>query len=284
MAGGSNRRLWQPVAAVCCLACAIIVVAAGSAASHPTRPAGVTGLRPVRMLQLNLCDSGIASCYSGRSVQQARELIRVERPGVISLNEVCRSDVVMLKQTLAETDGGATVVSAFEAASDRSTSGAFRCLNGEQYGIAIVARVGRSGDRVQRYGAVYPVQDTSDPEERVWLCIRPPGGFYICSTHLANANTTVALAQCRYLVGTALPSVLLSGGRAPMLLGGDFNLRADGSPDVQACLPSGSPRADDGGVQHVVGINGFTVRSSSSINMHGTTDHPGLVVTLVMTQ
>jgi endonuclease/exonuclease/phosphatase family metal-dependent hydrolase len=268
---------------VCCLVWAIIGLAAASAAIHPTRPVSVAVRPSVRMLQLNLCDSGIAPCYSGRSVHEAGELIGADRPDVITLNEICRNDVVVLKRALSDTDGGSRVVSAFEAAKDRRTAGAFRCVNGQQYGIAIIARVGPSAGRIHRFGAVYPAQDTSDPEERVWLCVRAPRAPYLCTTHLANTSTAVALAQCRYLLGTALPAVLVRGGRGPMVLGGDFNLKADGSPDVQACLPPGSPRADDGGVQHVVGITDFTVRSSSLINMRGTTDHPGLLVTLAMT-
>jgi len=68
-----------------------------------------------------------------------------------------------------------------------------------------------------------------------------------------------------------------------MLLGGDLNLRSGGSPGAQSCLPPGDPRADDGGVQHIVATTAFTVRSSRSISMHGTTDHPGLLVDLTIT-
>ena len=129
---------------------------------------------------------------------------------------------------------------------------------------------------------VYPVQDTSDPEERVWLCLATVAD-YVCTTHLASTSATVALAQCRYLLDTALPDLRRRDGDDPLVLGGDFNLRSGGSPGVQSCLPPGDPRADDGAVQHVVTSTGFRVRSTRLIGLHGTTDHPGLLVDLTIT-
>lgn len=275
--------LWRPVIAGCCLVWAITALAGSSAAIHPTRPASVVMGPSLRMLQLNLCDSGIAGCYTGRSVHQAAELIRAERPDIITLNEICRDDVFVLERVLSHTGGGGKVTSAFEAAVDRRTARAFRCRNGQSYGIGIVTRVGASDHRNRSFGAVYPIQDTTDPEERVWLCLHASTDFDVCTTHLASTSATVALAQCRYLLDTALPNVRTRNGRDPMLLGGDLNLRSGGSPGAQSCLPPGYPRADDGGVQHIVATTDFTVRSSRSISMHGTTDHPGLLVDLTIT-
>jgi hypothetical protein len=42
-------------------------------------------------------------------------------------------------------------------------------------------------------------------------------------------------------------------------------------------MPLGFVRADDGGRQDVVVSASLSVTSSRSINMHGTTDHPGLL-------
>ena len=60
------------------------------------------------------------------------------------------------------------------------------------------------------------------------------------------------------------------------MLGGDFNLRGD----VQACLPAGDRRTDDGGVQNVVVSAQFGITAELRIDMQATTDHPGLLVTL----
>ena len=90
----------------------------------------------------------------------------------------------------------------------------------------------------------------------------------------------MALAQCRYVFGTVLPSVRARGGYRPAVLGGDLNLRAGGCPDVRSCVPAGYPRRDDGGVQHVVATPEFTVASAVTFDLAATTDHPGLLVEL----
>ena len=47
---------------------------------------------------------------------------------------------------------------------------------------------------------------------------------------------------------------------------------------VRACVPAGYQRVDDGGVQQVMATTGFTLGAVDLIDMHGTTDHPGLLV------
>ncbi len=195
----------------------------------------------------------------------------------MTLNEVCRPDVAVLAAALG---GGRDVVAEVRPAMDRRTGDAFECVNGEDYGIAVLARV--PGVPVRTFGGGYPTQDTRDPEERVWLCVHPSGGVYACTTHLASTSSTVALAQCRYLLGTALPGMRSDAGYDPTVLGGDLNLGYGGSPDLRACLPAGDAHAGDGGVQHVITTPDIAVVDAGDIDMGGTTDHPGLLVTLVI--
>jgi endonuclease/exonuclease/phosphatase family metal-dependent hydrolase len=204
-------------------------------------------------------------------------VIAAATPDVVTLNEVCRPDVAVLAAALG---GGQHVVAQFRPAVDRRTDGPFHCVNGQDYGIALLARV--PVVPVQVFGGVYPTQDTNDPEERVWLCVHPPGGLYACTTHLASTSGTVALAQCRYLLGTALPAVRADAGYDPTVLGGDLNLEYGGSPDLRACLPAGGAHAGDGGVQHVITTPDVTVVTEGNIDMRGSTDHPGLLVTLAI--
>jgi endonuclease/exonuclease/phosphatase family metal-dependent hydrolase len=236
----------------------------------------------LRVLQMNLCDSGLAPCYTGRSVPEAARVIRAERPDVVTLNEVCQSDVSVLERTLSDANHGSVVASAFEAAVDRRTRAPFRCRNGQQYGIGLLTRV-RPLDRGYRAnGDVYPIQDTRDPEERVWLCIHNLADFYACTTHLASTNPTVALAQCSYLFDQVIPAARRKGGEDPLVLAGDLNLGSGRSPDVRLCVPRGDHHTDDGGTQHVVATTDLTVRSSGAISVQGTTDHPGLLVDLAI--
>src|SRR5262245_53646771 len=239
--------------------------------------------KPMRVLQMNLCNSGIASCYTGWSVVQAASVIRADEPDVVTLNEVCQEDVAALDQTLTsvvDANGGGVVVSAFKAAGDRRTAGGYRCLNGQPYGIALVVHIpAYRGYRV--FSGLYPAQDLKDPEERAWLCVYAIANFYACTTHLADTSRAVALAQCVELMRTIIPGVRgPNRGTAPTVIGGDFNLETAGPLNIATCVPSGYLRRGDGGVQYVLATTDLSAASERAIAMHGTTDHPGLLVAL----
>jgi hypothetical protein len=106
------------------------------------------------------------------------------------------------------------------------------------------------------------------------------GTRYVCATHLSAFNRDRALAQCRYLMTTAIPAVRAEfGGDLPIVLGGDLNLTDQGSPNTADCVPAGWLRAGDGGVQHVLVTGDHTVVSVGRLGLRYT-DHPGLLVTL----
>ena len=83
------------MAGACCLVWVVASLAGGAAASRVTPHSIGDPKRPSsRMLQLNLCNSGIASCYTRRSVREAADVIRANRPDLVTLNEICRDDVL----------------------------------------------------------------------------------------------------------------------------------------------------------------------------------------------
>lgn len=274
MARPSYRRRWKFLVVVVCLIAAGALAASGAATARPAISS------PFRVLQMNLCDSGIARCYTGRSVTEAAAAIRTGHPDVVTLNEVCRDDVHVLKRALMAASRSGVVVSAFKAAIDRRTASVYRCRNGQPYGIGVLAHLPASHSRYTTDSGIYPTQDPRDPEERVWLCLHPIGSFYSCTTQLANTSRTVALAQCGYLLQTAIPAVRARDGEyQPTVLGADLNL--DGGPqDIRSCVPLGYLHKGDGGVQYVVATIDFALSSDRSIGMDGTTDHPGLLVAL----
>jgi endonuclease/exonuclease/phosphatase family metal-dependent hydrolase len=234
----------------------------------------------VEVLHLNLCNSGIASCYTGRSVAEAAALIRAETPDLVTLNEVCQDDVTALERALGDAIPGAAVASAFQAARDRNTGAPYRCRNGQEYGNGVVSRwpsvPGSSADR-----GIYPAQDREDPEERAWLCldVAATPAVAVCTTHLAYTDRAVTNAQCKYLFDTVITGKRTRNGSVPVVMGGDLNLGSS-SPDLASCLPADSARVGDGHVQHVVATPEFGVDSSKTIDLRRTTDHPGLLVTL----
>jgi endonuclease/exonuclease/phosphatase family metal-dependent hydrolase len=278
MAGRSRHWSWRAAAAACCLAWAVTSLTGATAViGTKSIPSHATG-RSLRVLQFNLCDSGIAACYTGRSVHAAAAVMRHWRPDVVTLNEVCRHDVFELERAISESHRGRAVAAAFQAAVDRPTDSPFRCRNGQPYGIGVLAVLGSATSRHRAYRGRYPVQDLRDPEERVWLCIRAAGGFYACTTHTASTSETVARSQCRYLLRRAVPALLARAGGDPVVLGADLNLLPGHSPGPQDCLTDGYHRVDDGARQDIVTSPGLTVTHRLIIDMHGTTDHPGLLV------
>jgi endonuclease/exonuclease/phosphatase family metal-dependent hydrolase len=251
-----------------CIVLAVVLITAEPSRGVPTATEGARVDR-VRVLQMNLCNSGLARCYTGRSVATAVAVIRAQAPDLVTLNEVCRADVPVLDRALADTEPFGATTSAFQPALDRRTGSVVRCRNGEPYGIALLTRRPPLAPAYRTVGGIYPTQNPGDPEERAWLCVNTTG-FAACTTHLDAADATVARAQCDYLMRAVLPSM-----RTPAVLGGDFNLGAG----IEGCLAAGDRRIDDGGVQDVVVSAPFTITSQRRIDMRASTDHPGLLAT-----
>jgi hypothetical protein len=258
----------------------------GRAASGPTtmsRPTIGPLDATVRVLQMNLCNSGRADCYSGgRAVSLAVALIHEHQPDMVTLNEVCRDDLGVLKQAMSASFPATPVASAFASAEDRPTGAPVRCQNGQEFGDGVLVVVSPPAVGSRSYSGIYPVQDPNDSEERAWVCIDLATRFSACTTHATNANPTIALDQCRYLLSSVVPRISPGKGVGPIILGADLNLEAHGSPSPQSCLPTGYQRTDDDGLQNVVVSPGIGVRSPSVIDMQGTTDHPGLLVDVVL--
>jgi endonuclease/exonuclease/phosphatase family metal-dependent hydrolase len=269
------RPLW--VAIVACLIAGLAGCSATATAVNaggPPPPAGA-----VRVLQMNLCNSGIAACYAGgRSIDEAAAVIRAEVPHLVTLNEVCEGDVAALEGALTGAVPGAEVASAFRAARDRDTGDAYRCRNGQPFGNGIVSRWPSVPGSPPGDG-IYPAQDPEDPEERAWVCLEvaatPAVG--VCTTHLAYTDRDVTVSQCRYLFGTVVAGMR---ARVPVVLGGDMNLGSDDGADLRSCLPADTVSADDGDVQVVAVTPELAVADSRMIDLHGASDHPGLLVTL----
>ncbi len=286
MADRSHRGL-RAAAAAC-----LVALVTGCAASAPVTnapdaaAAAAAAAAPapaptVRVLQLNLCGSGIAGCFTGRATDRAAVVIRAEVPDLVTLNEVCQDDVADLERALADAVPDGTVVSAFQPARDGRTGAPYRCRNGGQYGIGLVSRWPSVPGSVPA-GGIYPVQDRDDPEERAWLCLdaaaTPP--VAVCTTHLAYTKREVAGGQCRYLFGTVIAGIRARDGVEPVVLGGDLNLGSGDSTDLKACLPLDSALVDDGGQQHVVATPEYLVADHWTVDLRGASDHPGLLVTL----
>ncbi|HEV2783025.1 MAG TPA: endonuclease/exonuclease/phosphatase family protein [Actinophytocola sp.] len=261
MRHGSRR--W----AVPAIPVALALFVLGPVTTVDSAPAPVA-TNPVRILQLNLCHSGIMDCYTGDAVMaRARSVIASTGPQVLSVNEACADDVEPLRQSM----GPARAV--FVAA-ERPDGTPVTCTNGQHFGNlimvaeALAGSVGVTGRFVD--------QDTGN-EMRVWACL-PAGVLTACTTHLSSHSGATALAQCHELMDRAAGYATT----APTVVAGDMNMRYRGTPNVQDCNRPGFYRKGDGSVQHVFATTTFTFVSGTKISMLGTTDHPAWLVTTTM--
>jgi hypothetical protein len=232
-----------------------------------TTPAAAAG-PTVSVLQLNICHSGVADCFTGEAVMtKAVSVIASVRPQVLSVNESCSGDVARLREAM----GPARAV--FVAAQRRDGT-PVRCVNGQEYGNIVMVADSLAGTAPAT--GRYTAQDSGN-EMRVWACL-PAGALSACTTHLSASSGSTALAQCRELMARAVGYA----AAAPVVVAGDMNLRYQGNPNVQNCNPAGFYRKGDGSVQHVFASSNLAFVSGRTISMSGTTDHPAWQVSVTM--
>ncbi|WP_433319706.1 endonuclease/exonuclease/phosphatase family protein [Micromonospora sp. CA-269861] len=279
MAARSYRFLRRSLAVGCLLAAAALPATPSGVPADAADPPQATILR---MLQMNLCNSGRAGCYTGRAMARATEVITAEAPDLVTLNEICADDLPVLRGVFHAVHPGRTVVAAFQAAGDRPSGDDTRCRNGQRFGIGLLTHVQTAATPHTVYAGTHPTQDLADPEERAWLCVDVDGALLACTTHLSASGFRIALTQCDHLLDTILPAISRTAGSEPTVLGGDLNLRAGPDPDVRSCTPPGHQRVDDGRLQHITATSDITLCCRTVVPMHGTTDHPGLLATLTI--
>lgn len=246
----------------------IIVLTAFALLAVPSAAATSAGTT-ITVLQLNICHGAMNNCYRGDAVMtKAAEVIRASRPHVLSVNEACADDLDRLRPAM----GPARAV--FVAA--RNLDGTPTLCHGsdQQYGNIVMVAARFAGDIEESgvYGAQYRALD-GHLELRSWACL-PAATLSACTTHLSSDDDTTALAQCRDLVRRA------ARYPRPAVVVGDFNLHGRGSPSMRDCDRSGFSRRGDGSVQHLYASEDLRFTTVAKIDMAGTTDHPGLLVTL----
>lgn len=253
------RRAAAATASVVCLVVTLMGV--------PTVAAAAPSAYSV--LQINLCNSGLADCYTGRATDAAGELIAARLPSVVTVNEMCSTDIDAIKLRTGYND--------FETFTQ---SGTQFCKDGKGlYGNAMLFPPGTSvsGYRSFRYAA-----QNHDKEKRTLSCA-VADGVAVCVTHLSRnrddgklraddlkIRASQADEMSRY-IGTQL-------GAGPRILGGDWNMKHGGNPDAQEFVPAGMFRKGDGNVQHVLASSAhFRFERVREMDLSWT-DHPGFQV------
>jgi endonuclease/exonuclease/phosphatase family metal-dependent hydrolase len=256
------------------LALVVVVVIGGtwaavsssfSSSSSPSPSSGGS----FSLLQMNLCLSGRAGCYSPdtrvAALDEAAAAIDDRAPDAVTVNEACRRDAADLARRTGYELSFAPVdyAGAPLPCIDPGGRGLF--------GIAVLTRDDVTSTRNRTLTA------EADPEERRWVCATTSGGVTVCTAHLSTRLTFGERAdndaQCR-----ELRSVLAGYERTgTTMFGGDLNR-------TSMCAPSTMWSARDTaatqspGLQHIYGT-GSLDESSVSVAAATHTDHDFLLAT-----
>jgi hypothetical protein len=230
------------------------------------------------VLQMNICNSGKAGCYTGMATAGAIDLINDRKPSVLTLNEACSSDWADIKARTGY-DGVFT------------PSGSQTCTGGRGgYGNALLFPAGTSFSLILQipYTCQYEPKKTMDEKEQECeekgkeekekrtLTCAVAGGVTACVTHLDSKSPTVRAQQAQQMED----KVNDYAEQGPAVLGGDWNLKAK---KAQEYVPAGMFRKGDGDVQHIMASHHFGfVRKEILDEPLRWTDHRALQVYLRM--
>jgi endonuclease/exonuclease/phosphatase family metal-dependent hydrolase len=249
-------------------ACALAIALAGcgrpAARSAAPSPGGAT----FTLMQMNLCLSGLADCYSRvaypAAVDEAAALIRAAHPDAVTVSEACRGDVARIARRTGYHLRFSTVI-----------------YGGRPFGCVRPGGRGFFGDAVLTKAAI--VTSAGDRfaaqagmEERRWLCVTTTGGIDVCTAHMNTRSPAEVVGndgQC-----ADLTAILAHRATArAVVFGGDVNR-------VPSCAPAGfwtrtdASAGQGAGLQQVYG-SGALHSPSARVVPFTHSDHDVLVVT-----
>jgi endonuclease/exonuclease/phosphatase family metal-dependent hydrolase len=218
-------------------------------------------------MQMNLCLSGLASCYGKVAypavVEEAVVRIRKADPDAVTFNEACRSDVALAARRTGYHLRFSRVI---------YLGGRLPCVQPGGRGLfgnAVLTKAAIESTDSQDFEAQAGI------ERRVWLCVTTRVDVEVCTAHL-NTRTTIEVtgndAQCAEL--TAL--LARRAAARTVIFGGDVNRQAP-------CAPEGFwTRTDRSagqapGLQHVYG-SGALRSPSAEVVSAAHSDHDVLLV------
>jgi endonuclease/exonuclease/phosphatase family metal-dependent hydrolase len=196
--------------------------ASGAVAPEPSTSGGPRAGSTYTLMQMNLCLSGLASCYGKASypavVEEAVARIRKAHPDAVTFNEACRRDVALIARRTGYHLRFSRVIYLGER---------LRCVQPGGRGLfgnAVLTKAAIESTDSQDFEAQAGI------ERRRWLCVSTRVDVDLCTAHL-NTRTTIEVtgndAQCAEL--TALLS--RRAAARTVIFGGDVNRRPSCAPD-----------------------------------------------------
>jgi endonuclease/exonuclease/phosphatase family metal-dependent hydrolase len=252
------------------LAVAAAAVAALSPAISSVSPSVARSSESAyQILQMNLCLSGQAGCYSRTThtsiLDEAAGQIADQDPEAVTLNEVCRADAAELARRTGYRMRFAGV---------RYGGTPLPCIDPRGRGLFGIAVLTKDPITTSQ-GRPFAVQ--ADPEERRWLCASTTGAITVCTAHLSTRQSTVEGAandaECRELRGVLARHE--EGGTT--LFGGDVNRQSSCAPSTMWAAHD-TAATQSAGVQHVYGSRSLD-EPSVTVAEATYTDHDFLLAT-----
>jgi endonuclease/exonuclease/phosphatase family metal-dependent hydrolase len=199
---------------------------------------------PFRVLQMNLCLSGYASCFSQTAypavLDEAVEEVGDHRVDALTLNEVCSTD----SAGLARRTGLHLRFSAIVVA-----GAPLPCVSPGRrgvFGLAVLTRAAIKDTQNHAFAR------HDGQEQRRWLCVTTVKAVTVCTAHLGTRGSTAERqandAECDELRGVLQRYDRLRA----TVFGGDINRRESCAPDTMWSLHD-TKASQNPGIQHVYG-------------------------------
>ena len=261
------------IALAASIGAAVLALALGAAITVGRPGAMPRGSSTYTLMQMNLCLSGLGTCYRKVAypavVEEALARIRDAHPAAVTFNEACRTDVALIARQTGYHMRFSTVI---------YDGGPLACIRPGGRGVF--------GDAVLTKAAIESSESRAfltqtDIERRAWLCVTTRIGIDVCTAHLSE-RIPIEVAgndgQC-----VELRTLLARRAAAhTVIFAGDLNRR---SP----CAPTGFwsrsdfSAAQDPGLQQVYGTGALHSPSTEVVPaLH--TDHDILLVRAQLAQ
>lgn len=226
-----------------------------------------------KLLQMNLCLSGIAGCFPGTRypsvVNEAIGKIEANRPDFVTTVETCSGDAQRIASATGYHLAFGTVV---------YNGGRFPCIkpgNRGLFGIAVLARQPIIAVNDKPYKSQY------DSELRRRVCATTLDGVTGCVTHLSERdkdptgpNSIANNGQCAEFRAVLAQYARLGG---PVLAGGDLNQLGSCAP-ADFWIQRDTASSKDPGIQHAYGSRKWLRRPSETVLPMRFSDHNALLV------
>jgi hypothetical protein len=218
-------------------------VSAATAAELP-----IAAGSPYRLLQMNLCLSGLAGCYAAtqypKVVDDAIAQIGAVDPNAVTVNEGCSGDAERIAAEAGYHLRFAPVIYGGALLPCRNPDGR------GVFGIAVLTKEQIRTSADQAYAAQAGV------EERRWLCATTVRDVAVCASHLSTRGSDAARganeAQCQDL-SQVLAQYMAAG---PTVFGGDVN-RAGSCAAPGMATVTDAAAGQLSGIQHIYSSSEF---------------------------